>query len=114
MNSLKISIASSLPDAECFVGLKTEAPTRVLEPVLDRELGVPLETRTVHRLQEEAAEIQLLERARVDAVLRVDELQLVALAKRQLVAGLRAYADPIDAARWRERPVGLDGHLKAA
>ena len=50
---------------------------------------------------------------RVERVLRIDQLQLVARALHQRGAGLGAHADPVDRARHGQRAVGLDGDLEA-
>src|SRR5579863_577439 len=46
--------------ADDLVGLQAEAPAGVLQAVLDREAGVRLSIRSVHRLQKEVAKGQAL------------------------------------------------------
>ena len=66
----------------------------------------------VHRLKQEMGEVELFEPARIERVLRIDELQLVAGTLHERRAGLGAHADPVDRARhgqacrwsrWRSR-----------
>ena len=95
------------------MGLETESPPRVLAAVACGELSVLLDVGAVHGLQEEVIEVEPLEFRRRDAVLREDELQLVAGALPDRGAGFRAHADPVES-RWSlERAVRFDGNLEA-
>ena len=67
----------------------------------------------VHRLKQEMREVELFDLRRIERVLRIDQLQLVAGTLHQLGAGLGADADPVDRARHGQRAVGLDGDLEA-
>jgi hypothetical protein len=58
--------------AEVLVRLKTQAPARMLEAVLDRERGVIHTRRPIHGLQEKVVEFEAFQVARVEANLGVD------------------------------------------
>src|SRR5687768_14665384 len=83
------------------------------ETVLHGERRVPLLLRSIHRLQEEVAEIERLESLGHRRRLRKDELQLVARREHEWCVRLRADADPVDARRCALRAVRLDRDLEA-
>src|ERR1043166_8832979 len=95
-------------NAQQLVRLQGEAPARVLEAVARGQLGVLLDVRAVQGLQEEMLEIEALELPGGDALLRIDELELVAGALLDHCAGLGADADPVDPGERRNGTVGLD------
>ena len=105
---------AALPDSEQPLNLEADAPLRMLQAVGHRELAVTLHGWPMHRLQEEVPEGQSVELLRLQAVLRVHELQLITAIDEQRRAGLRADGDPVDARNERARAVGLDAHLEPA
>ena len=80
---------------------------------ITREFGVAIAHLPVHRLQEEVLEREPLETLRFHPRLGENELQFIALALQKPGAGLGTDADPVDAARRRQRAVGLDRDLEA-
>jgi hypothetical protein len=66
-----------LRDPEVLVGLKAETPAGVLEAVLNCESGVGISLGTVHRLQEEVIEMELVDFSRAQGRLGKNELELV-------------------------------------
>ena len=60
-------------DAHKFVLLKAHAPTWVLETISDCQLRIMDKLRTVHRLEEEVLEPEMLELFRFSFLLRVDK-----------------------------------------
>src|SRR6187549_3572804 len=63
------------------------------------QLGVRRRCRTMHRLQQEMFEFQVLVQVRLGTALGKNKLQFVAAAKLQWCSRLWAHADPVDA--WR-------------
>ena len=59
------------------------------------------------------AEVEGLQRARIECALRVDELQLIARALNERRASLGAHTDPVDRTRHRQRAVRLDSDLES-
>src|SRR5258705_1079270 len=103
-----------LANADDLVGLEGEAPARMPEAVVDRLARVGVARGTIHGLQKEMLEVEGLEALGRRFGLRKDELQLVAAFQRERHGRLRAHAHPVDALRWCEGAVGLDGDTKAA
>ena len=103
-----------LGQANQFVGLQRQAPAGMAEAVACRGLDVGADARAVHRLKEKVAEVKLLEAGGLRALLREDELQLVAGGQHQRRVGLGVYANPVDAGRSRLGAVGFDGDLETA
>ena len=83
------------------MGLHAQTPAGMRQTIGHGRGGVRVSLRPVHRLQEEALECQRLEPRRIDAGLRIDQLQLLAAGQRQRRVGLGADADPVDARRRR-------------
>ncbi len=96
------------------MGLQAEPPTRVRLAVFHAQPGILLELRTVLRLQEEIAEVQVREELRPRLLLGINQLQLVSRVKDQLRAFLRTEADLVQTGRRGPGSVGLDGHLEPA
>jgi hypothetical protein len=69
---------------------------------------------TVHRLEEEVSEAQLLEALWLGAGLRVNELELIAGIDCQGSARFRTDANPVDASGGRDGAVGLDCDFETA
>src|SRR5262245_18107026 len=67
----------------------------------------------VHRLEQEMGEGETFEAPRVERLLRVDELELIARALVERRAAFGAYADPVHRARHRQRAICLDGDFEA-
>src|SRR5258708_4571005 len=84
------------------------------EAVLDGRRRVRLAVGTIHRLEEEVGEVEVLVPLGFSAFLPVDELQLVAVGHHDIGVGLRAHAHPVDPVWYRQSSVGLDGDLEAA
>src|SRR5580698_5030569 len=78
-----------LRNSKQLVCLNAQPPARMIEAICERKGGVRLTVGTIHGLQEEMAELQLLELLRLGACLRIDQLQLVATQLLELRAGLR-------------------------
>ena len=95
------------------MSLDAEMPEGILKAVFQGEGGVLIEPRAIHRLQEEVGVIQSLEGFRAQALLGVDQLELVAAVDDHLGSGLGADADPVDSFRRFFCAVGLDGDLQA-
>jgi len=95
------------------VGLEAETPDRIVEAVSDGRLGVPIALGTIHRLQEEVAEIQIFECRWVDAILGENDFQFVATLKDQWHPSLRTHAEPINSRRRWLRAVRLDSDSEA-
>jgi hypothetical protein len=68
----------SLFDPEYFVELQAEAPFGIREAKCHGGSGIFLAERSVHRLEEEVFELQLLVMIGRDGCLWIDEFQLVA------------------------------------
>jgi kynurenine formamidase len=108
-----VAIFDASPNPGVFVGLQAELPLRMGEAEADRPFGVAgaplwIQTGAVHRLHREAAEIEIGEIARIEPLLRHDDLQLIAGRDDECGAGFRADADPIEARPRHDRAVGLD------
>src|SRR6185312_2250845 len=86
----------SLSDPDYLVRLQAEPPLRMRQAVFGRARGVGDDIRPVHRLQREALEGQAFEVRWGRALLRIDQLQLMALPEHELGSGLGADADPVD------------------
>ena len=86
----------------------------MIQAILDRTPRVCGSVCVIHRLQQEVVEGEVRELLRQRVVLRIDQLQFVALLDHQFARGLRADADPVDAGGRRDRAVGLDRDLEAA
>src|SRR5690606_19869753 len=91
----RIPCRSSSRNTDQLVSLEAEPPFRMRETIGRRRACVLLPVRTVHRLQKEIPEVELLETLRHRFRLRVDEFQLVARHLFQFRVGLRADADPV-------------------
>src|SRR5690349_9949447 len=101
-----------LGNAEEFVGLQTQSPSRMLQAVLNGQLSVSLAIGTVHRLQEKMLEGKALKLFRIDSRLREDEFQFIASPEEQLRSCLGTHTDPIEP-RWRQPcTVRLDGDFE--
>ena len=93
--------------------LQAQAPTRVRQTIAQRGLRVGIAAGAIHRLQKEVTEGERLEGGRINAGLRVDQLELVAGVLFELCAGLGADADPVETGRRGDSAVGFNGNLKA-
>src|ERR1700749_1514100 len=91
-----------------FVRLEADPPAWMLLAIIDHELGVAVALRPVHRLQEEVLEVEMGEAAGQGFRLRINQLQFLTRSLHQLGIGFRTDADPVDAIRGRDRPVGFD------
>src|SRR5947199_5012622 len=80
--------------------------------VLDRLGREAIAIRTVHRLQEEMAEVETGVALGLTAFLAVHELQFVAPRDNELCVRLGADADPVDPRGYGQRAVRLDGDLE--
>src|SRR3954451_24461637 len=87
--------------------LQRQAPFRPLHRQLDRRLDGLVAPIAVHRLDEKVIELPVLERCRIDSLLRPHKLQFVAAPLDDLGSRLRADANPVDSRRRRKRSVGL-------
>src|SRR5262245_55655828 len=67
----------------------------------------------IHGLEEEMGELEALDLAWRQRLLRIHQLELVTGALDEWYAGFGAHADPVDCGRNGEGPVGLDGDLEA-
>ena len=92
------------------MGLQRQAPARPLHDQPDRRLQRFLAPLAVHRLNEEIGEVPLLQRCRVDSLLRPDQLELVAALLDDIRSRLRADAQPVDSLDRGQGAVALDGH----
>src|SRR5262245_18823135 len=81
--------------------------------VRDCQLGIRRRGRTMHRLQQEMVEFQVLVQVWLGTNLGEDKFQFVAAANLQWRSRLRAYANPIDAWRRHLSPIGLNRNVKA-
>src|SRR5690348_18043886 len=72
------------------------------------QLGIARAIRPVHRLEEKVAEVEAHVALGFRAFLGEDQLQLVTRPLDELGSRLRADADPVDAGRYGQCPVGLD------
>src|SRR5690348_15478625 len=77
-------VGTLLANTQQLVRLETQSPTRVLLTVFDGRTHVVDECRTVHRLQEEVLECQMLVLIRLRALLWIDKLQLISVYEDQL------------------------------
>ena len=100
-------------DAEHLVGLQAESPPRMVEAVLHGQLGGDGAVGSVHRLQEEVREVEVLVALRRCVVLGEHELELVAARHDRLGVGLWRHAHPVDSGGHLDRPVRLDRDLEA-
>src|SRR5215468_7136801 len=103
-----------LSDPDRLVRLQAEPPLRMAQAVIDGARGVLDHVRPVHRLQRETLEGKTLEILRACALLRIDQLQLVAFAEHEVRAGLGADANPVHAIGRIDRAVGLDADRETA
>ena len=94
------------------MGLNAQAPTRVAQTIVDSQLGVALRFGTIHRLQKEMPEIELLKFLGRGVLLRINELELAAGDLHEGGARLWTDTDPVERRRRRTSPVGLHGHLE--
>src|SRR6266404_2127909 len=94
--------------------LEAEPPFWSGETELDRVTSVAFELRTIHRLDREMLEREVLELDRIQSVLGNHDLQLVAPSKLERRACLGTYADPVEASRRVNGPVRFHGDLEAA
>jgi hypothetical protein len=85
----------------------------MLQAVPDGFTGVPLPVGTIHRLQEEVAEGELLETGRFGTGLGEDEFEFVSLSNNQFSPRLGAHANPRDPGREGPGSVGFDGDREA-
>src|ERR1700753_2973267 len=76
----------SLSNSDHLVRLQAEPPLRMAHAVVGGISGVRGHVGTAHRLQREAREGEVLEIRRARAVLRIDQLQLVAGSQLKLAA----------------------------
>ena len=97
-----------------LVRLQSQAPLGPLHGKRDRRIHRRLLLGAVHRLDQEMGECPSFQLGRVDARLRPDQLELIALALDDIRPGLRADAQPVDPGRCRQRPVTLCGDAETA
>jgi hypothetical protein len=94
------------------VELEANPPTRMTKAVAEGLLGVLVNLQPIHGLQDEGAEIKMLEVSWSEPLLGVDKLQFVAVIYHDGSASLRADADPVDTWRNRNGAVGLESDLE--
>jgi hypothetical protein len=82
------------------------------QAIAEGRLGMGLAPGPVHGLEKEVLERQVFESSGLGAILGKDQLDLVPSTQHQLGSCLGAHAHPIDACRWLQRPIGLDGNLE--
>src|SRR4051812_39678662 len=105
---------TSLPsrNPEKLMRLQAEPPAWMGQAVSKRRRGVGLARRSVHRLQEEVAELKTFESLRLRAALGINQLDLVAAGDNQPGLGLGTHTEPIDPIRGCDGAVGLDRYLE--
>ena len=84
----------------------------MLKAVFDRQVGVAIAIRPIHRLQEKMLESQIFEARRHCAGLRIDEFQLVSRDLPDICSGLGTDANPIQPFRNRDGAIGFNGDRK--
>ncbi len=95
------------------MGLQAESPTRMIETVLQRQLGIALSLRTIHWLQEKLLKIELIKALWLGTGLGKDELQFAAMPEGEGRASLGTDTDPIDTRRRKQRSICLNRNLEA-
>src|SRR5215210_6801008 len=96
-------------NAEKLMRLQAEPPARVGQAVVHGERRISRALGAVHRLQEEVAELQILEVLRAESALGIDQLHLASRTHVQLRSGLGAHAEPVELGRRRESSVVFHG-----
>jgi len=86
----------------------------MLKTMADRELGVALPLRTIHRLQKEVAKVKVREAFRFRSLLGKDQLEFVTSVQSEFRPSFGTDADPIDTRRRQQRAVGFERHGEAA
>src|ERR1041385_5162985 len=87
---------------------------RVGEAKIDSLSGILVYVLTVHRLQEEVVEREILVSMGLGAFLRKHELQFVAASEHQWRVRLWTHADPVQAGGRLQGAVRLHGHGEPA
>ncbi|ABA49515.1 hypothetical protein BURPS1710b_0356 [Burkholderia pseudomallei 1710b] len=105
--------ASGSGNVQVLVRLHRQPPPRMTLAPIDREPGVELARRAVHRLHEEMLEVELRVIGKALVVLRHHHLQFVALRDDERRIRLRAHADPVDRFEHGQRAVRLDRDREA-
>jgi hypothetical protein len=86
----------------------------VTQTVIDCESRVLFNSWTIPRLKKKILEFQGLEILRRRALLRVNELELIALFLNEWRTRLWAHANPVNRTRSRARSIRFDGDFEAA
>src|SRR4051812_28508280 len=84
----------------------------MVKAVLHRLHRVQRSIWSIHRLQEEVLESEILKHVGTSSLLRKDELQFIPRSQRKFRPGFRAHADPVKIGRRGFRAVRLNSHLE--
>ena len=95
------------------MGLQAELPAWVSKAVLQRQLGIALPLRTIHRLQKKLLKIEWGKEFWFSTGLGKNKFQFAATPEGEGRASLGTDTDPIDTRRRKERAICLNRNLEA-